>query len=217
MKEPRERTAAFFDTYASEFSAIYGSRPSAGSGIINRLFRRSMMLRFLRTLEECMPISGRSVLDVGCGPGHYSVELARRGAAAVTGIDFAPGMIELARQRARALDLEGRCTFQQVGLREFVSNQKFDYAVVMGFMDYIAPARETVEKVLSVTGGKALFSFPFSGDALAWQRKLRYRRRCDLFFYSRDDVQRLFAKLPCESIEVRRLARDLFVTVTMKS
>lgn len=45
------------------------------------------------------PAGGR-VLEVGCGPGHLSVELANRGLD-VTGVDLDPAMIERARVNAR--------------------------------------------------------------------------------------------------------------------
>jgi SAM-dependent methyltransferase len=40
-----------------------------------------------------------AVLEVGCGPGHLSIDLARRGLT-VTGLDLDPGMIERARSNA---------------------------------------------------------------------------------------------------------------------
>src|SRR5262249_48210875 len=43
--------------------------------------------------------SGLDALDVGCGTGFLSLELAARGHR-VTGIDFAPAMLELARGKA---------------------------------------------------------------------------------------------------------------------
>jgi magnesium-protoporphyrin O-methyltransferase len=45
-------------------------------------------------------ITGRTVLDAGCGTGALSVALARDGARRVTGIDLSPGSIAQARCRA---------------------------------------------------------------------------------------------------------------------
>lgn len=42
--------------------------------------------------------SGTSVLDLGCGTGGFSLRAAQAGAP-VTGIDVAPGMVEVARER----------------------------------------------------------------------------------------------------------------------
>src|SRR5215469_11110865 len=94
------QVSEFFDGYAHDFAAIYGNDNGWFNTVVNRLFRRVMEDRYRQTLEGCAPIAGRSVLDIGCGPGHYSVALAKRGAAEVLGIDFAEGMLQVARERA---------------------------------------------------------------------------------------------------------------------
>ena len=48
---------------------------------------------------------GSTVLDVATGTGDLAVELARRGAE-VTGMDFAPAMLEIARRKAPGLRFE---------------------------------------------------------------------------------------------------------------
>ena len=67
----------FFDDYAHEFDAIYGGRRGPVGRVLDRIFRRSMVLRFRRAVDGCRPAEGKAVLDVGCGPGHYGVALAR--------------------------------------------------------------------------------------------------------------------------------------------
>ena len=44
--------------------------------------------------------AGARVLDIACGPGTAAFLALERGAAGVTGVDYAPGMISLARARA---------------------------------------------------------------------------------------------------------------------
>ena len=51
-------------------------------------------------MDRLGSIEGRSVLDVGCGTGGTSLELARRGARPVLGVDLSERMLTLARQRA---------------------------------------------------------------------------------------------------------------------
>ena len=54
-----------------------------------------------RTLLDWLPadLSGRRLLDAGCGTGALSVEAARRGAEVVA-VDLSPTLVDLARSRA---------------------------------------------------------------------------------------------------------------------
>lgn len=210
-----KRTAQFFDRYAREFDDLYGNRRTWTNRILNSLFRKSMKLRFERTLRGCDPVEGRTVLDVGCGPGRYSVELAERGAGFVVGLDFADAMIELARARAERAGVGDRCRFERADFASFAAESPFDYVVAMGFMDYAPEPRRVVEKILTLTRRRALISFPAAGGFLAWQRRLRYKRRCDLFLYREEEIRPLFEGLSASGVEVERIARDYFVTARM--
>ena len=206
------RTATFFDRYAVDFNAIYGNSDRALDGLINRLFRRAMLLRFERTLAGCNPIEGCSVIDVGCGGGHYSVALARAGAARVLGLDFAPGMLSIAGQAAQAAGVAQRCAFVSGDFLTCPIAEKFDYAVVMGFMDYIRDARAVIDRVCAITRRRAFFSFPKAGGPLAWQRQLRYRSRCDLFLYREAQIRELMAPTSA-AFSIDSIGRDFFVTL----
>lgn len=209
-----ERTAAFFDRYAADFDAIYGNRNTRINRFVNSTFRRAMRIRYEMTLAGCEPVAGRTVLDVGSGPGHYSVELARRGAARVLGIDFADGMLDIARAAATRAGVQDRTTFERGDFFTRTFDEKFDYVILMGFMDYVENPVPVVRKAVQLSKRRAFFSFPVSGGVLAWQRKLRYRSRCDLFLYSEEDVRRIMRDASVGSCEITRIDRDLFVAAT---
>jgi len=206
------RTAEYFDSHAAEFDALYGKRRWFQK-IIDHFFRKSMRRRFERTLAECAPLEGRSVLDIGCGPGQYAVALARRGARRVVGIDFAPAMIHMAQQRAIDSGAHSNTEFL-VG--EFLTCQfaeRFDYVILMGFMDYVIDPDAVIARAVSLATSKALFSFPAAGGILAWQRRRRYQNKCHLQLYSRNDLEGLFAGIPGCDVTIDRLSRDYYVTV----
>ena len=209
------RTASFFDAYAKDFNAIYGNENTVVNGVVNKLFRKSMMLRYEKTLAGCQPIQGKTVIDIGCGPGHYGVALAAQGAARVLGVDFAPGMIDIAGKRAAQAGVADRCTFTLGDFLQVSGDEKFDYAIVMGFMDYIEDAGALMRKVLNVCRGKAFFSFPADGGPLAWQRRLRYRSRCALYMYTEPQIRSLVSALGVKASSVEPISRDFFVTLTV--
>jgi SAM-dependent methyltransferase len=211
----KRSTAGFFDSYAYDFDAIYGTRGTPVNRIISKLFRRSMRLRFQKTITGCLPAGGKSALDIGCGPGHYCVELARRGASTVWGIDFSGAMIELARKKSTEAGVNDVCRFYADDFLAFDFQRKFDYAILMGFMDYTPDPKAVIKRALSLTTDKAFFSFPAAEGILAWQRRRRYRKKCDLFMYRRADIPELFREMPCRRISVEKISRDFFVTAYM--
>ncbi|MFF1819491.1 class I SAM-dependent methyltransferase [Kribbella sp. NPDC058245] len=77
------------DHYDS-FAASYATENE--SSLMNAYYERPAMLALAGD------VSGRSVLDAGCGSGALSAELQARGAV-VTSFDGSPGMVELARER----------------------------------------------------------------------------------------------------------------------
>lgn len=208
-----QSVAKFFDSYSGNFNAIYGNQNTLLDRLVNTLFRQSIRLRFSKTIEGCDPIEGRTVLDVGCGPGHYAVTLAQKGAKEVCGIDFANRMLDLAIENAERAGVADRCQFIAADFHQYPIQDHFDYVIVMGFMDYARDPFQVIHKALSVTRRKAFFSFPVQGGVLAWQRKLRYKNRCQLFLYTGDQIKSLFAGLNHQKLEIEKISRDFFVSV----
>jgi ubiquinone/menaquinone biosynthesis C-methylase UbiE len=209
----KKEVADFFDSYSDQFNAIYGNKNSFFSGPVNRLFRQSMRLRFENTIRGCQPVAGQTIVDIGCGPGHYSIRLAKMGAQKVFGLDFAQGMIDIANEHAGHADVSDRCQFVHGDFLTYPFNCRFDYAVVMGFMDYVEQPAKIIERVLSVTKKKAFFSFPADGGILAWQRRQRYKNRCKLFLYEEHQLKGFFDDIQSCTYNIQRISRDFFVTV----
>ena len=210
-----ERTSEFFDRYAVDFDSIYGNDNKALERIANRLFRHAMLVRYQKTIAGCQPAAGRSVIDIGCGPGHYSITLARQGADKVLGLDFAPGMLKIARERAEYAGVGERCSFELGDFLTYPLPEPFDYAIVMGFMDYVSDPRAIIERVLDIVQVRAFFSFPKAGGLLAWQRQWRYRNRCDLFLYREEQIRALLTPTGA-SFTIDPIGRDFFVTLSAR-
>ncbi len=56
-------------------------------------------------------IAGRVVIDFGCGEGDEAIEMAKRGAARVMGIDIREDVLQMARQKAFAAGVTDFCHF----------------------------------------------------------------------------------------------------------
>lgn len=79
-------------------------------------------------VEELGLEPGMKVLDVGCGPGRHSLELARRGITA-HGVDLSPDFIALATEAAAANDLPA--TFEVLDVRELAADGEYDAAICL--------------------------------------------------------------------------------------
>lgn len=84
-------------------------------------------------LVKGLDLSGKRVLDIGCGIGGPAFVLARKYGARVTGIDLEPQLIERARRRAVELGISGQTEFQTVTLGPLAfPDQSFDLVFTSG-------------------------------------------------------------------------------------
>ncbi len=92
----------------------------------------------LEAMRALAPVRGERILDVGCGTGQTSVELASHGCA-VHGVDISAPMLELARTRTRGLTVELELADAQTAeLGTGVFDAVFSRFGVMFFADSVA-------------------------------------------------------------------------------
>ena len=119
-----------------------------------------------RALCDALRIgSDDRVLDVACGPGTVSFEAARHGAAVVTGVDFSPEMVALARREGAGLGhvdfIEGDATALPV------LSESFDVAVSAFGIIFAPEPRKAVAEMhrAVVAGGRAgIITWPRTGN-----------------------------------------------------
>ncbi len=90
------------------------------------------------TFAHLLPqdLRGKSVLDVGCNAGFYSIEMKRRGAERVLGIDFDDGYLEQARFAAEVSGAE--IEFRNMSVYDVAQlGEKFDIVLFMGVLYHL--------------------------------------------------------------------------------
>jgi tRNA (mo5U34)-methyltransferase len=81
-------------------------------------------------------LHGRTVLDIGCNGGFYSIEMKRRGAARVLGIDIDEGYLRQARFAAQVLGID--IEFLQLSVYDVAALQeRFDIVLFFGVLYHL--------------------------------------------------------------------------------
>ena len=81
-------------------------------------------------------LRGKTVLDIGCNAGFYSLEMKRRGAARVLGVDFDEKYLAQARFAAATLGFE--IEFRQLSVYDVAQlGERFDVVIFMGVLYHL--------------------------------------------------------------------------------
>jgi tRNA (mo5U34)-methyltransferase len=90
--------------------------------------------RFAHAIPDTL--EGRTVLDIGCNAGFYSLEMKRRGAARVVGVDSDERYLAQARFAAEVSGLE--VEFRQMSVYDVASlGEQFDVVLFMGVLYHL--------------------------------------------------------------------------------
>ena len=91
-----------------------------------------------RRFAEALPadLSGKSVLDIGCNGGFYAIEMKRRGAARVLGVDFDEDYLAQARFAAAVTGQE--IEFARLSVYDLGAlGEQFDLVIFMGVLYHL--------------------------------------------------------------------------------
>jgi tRNA (mo5U34)-methyltransferase len=91
-----------------------------------------------RHIAPALPrdLCGRSVLDIGCNGGFFSIEMKRRGAARVLGIDSDPRYLAQARFAADVLELD--IEYRELSVYDVGAlGERFDLVLFMGVLYHL--------------------------------------------------------------------------------
>jgi len=208
MSEPYKRTVQKrFERDAQSFDAIYRLERSPFWRLVNTTLRKAVFERYAITFERAGDVTGKNVLDVGCGSGVYSVDFARRGARRVVGVDFSANMLALARREAEQHEVADRCEFVQADFLELDPDETFDISIAMGVFDYVPDQVPFLRKMADLTTGKVIVAFPSHSLIREPARRLRYKlaAKGDVYLYGRDDVERIASEAGLRDWEIVRI------------
>ena len=217
-KDHSKNVENFFHGYAKDFSSIYeedASPRTLFNRLMDKLFRQDIRDRFNSTLQHAQDSSIKTILDIGCGPGHFVVKFLEMGKKVVA-LDIAQGMLDITNSRVEKMNGK-QDDFESIlaDYSEHHFEAKFDAACVMGFFDYVSDPTAVIIKLLSEVNKEIYISFPDDRGLLAWQRKIRYaRRNCPLYYYNEESISKHLMDAGClENSTITKTNRNYFVVI----
>jgi magnesium-protoporphyrin O-methyltransferase len=154
----RGELKTYFDrTAADAWSRLTSDAPVSRIRATVRAGRDAMRAQLLSWLPQ--DLTGRRILDAGCGTGAFAVEAARRGADVIA-IDLSPTLVELARERAPADLGRGSVMFTTGDMLDEALG-RFDHVVAMDSLIHYPAADITraLTALASRTGASIVFTF----------------------------------------------------------
>lgn len=114
------------------------------------------------------PGPGERILDLGCGTGHLTQEIAARGAA-VVGVDHSPAMIAQARAAYPALD------FRVADARTMQFDTRFDAVFSNAALHWVHEADQAAARIAAALrpGGRFVAEFGGRGNVAVIQEGIR--------------------------------------------
>lgn len=181
-----------FDRHAVDFDVLYHPKRQSSLGRwLNRRFRSDILGRYQAAIKHVQDSDAKSVLDVGCGPGHYLAALSKMGIPRLVGVDVSEQMIALARNHPE-ISRSSSIELIQADYLEWTADTKFDVILALGFFDYVQDPVPILRKMRSETTHSVFASFP----SRHWLRMpFRWARRrlqgTKVYFYSEAQIREL--------------------------
>lgn len=164
----RSELETYFDrTAVKAWERLTSDAPVSGIRATVRAGRDAMRGTLLSWLPA--DLTGKRVLDAGCGTGALAVEAARRGAQVVA-VDISPTLIGIAQERAAGHHGAGHVQFL-AGDMDDVALGQFDHVVGMDSLIHYKPADvvRVVRGLAARTSTSIVFTFaPSSAFLLAF-------------------------------------------------
>lgn len=150
MNEAAGIVKQYFDEQASVYSSWYRSDTPDGCAFLERKDR----------VIECVGAHAGVLLDVGCGSGVMSRELARV-ASKYIGVDVASGMVEMAKAAMR--DLHNVQFYVGDATKIDLPDGSVDTICAIGLLEYLAEPETALREMRRVLrpGGRLVSSVPY--------------------------------------------------------
>ena len=173
-----------------------------------------------KSVEQIISGNPKTVLDIACGTGDFSIELAQKGVEKVIGVDISEGMMQIGMGKVKALGLSDRVSMQ-VDDSECLSlkdNSIDAVSVAFGVrnFEHIQQGLNEMNRVLRPGGTVNVLELSVPSNALLrWGYKLYFMHMLPLFGGLLSGNKRAYKYLPASVLNFPKPA--VFMSMLEKS
>jgi ubiquinone/menaquinone biosynthesis C-methylase UbiE len=122
-----------------------GYRYTTNTGISAKMANQRLTDAILAATD----MKGKSVIDVGCGDGTYTIELLKGSPKSILGVDLAESALNIARRKAE--EKGAKIDFVSMSAYELEKlNQQFDVAVVRGVIHHLYEPKRAIAALAKI-------------------------------------------------------------------
>lgn len=214
-----ERAGIFFHAFADTFDTLYEKQRNPLMRAIDYVYRSDIEIRYNWTFDAFGNLDDKTVIDIGCGSGIYMKRALENGVKFICGLDPAENMLSLSKNRLKTFDKE-KYNFIKGTFPDYKLEKKFNYAIVMGVMDYVEDPNTFLKNLYKSISMKAVLSFPSYHWFRSPIRKFRYNlRNCPIWLYKEIKIQSLMKSVGISDYKINKIpgwGMDYFVTIHKK-
>ena len=124
--------------------------PAEAAGMLDNSFRK-----FIHNPEKILKPyikAGMTVLDVGCGPGFFSIEIAKmlNGSGKVIAADIQEKMLDKVRKKIKGTNLEQTVELHKSDLENIGVAEKVDFVLVFWMLHEVRNQERFLEELISI-------------------------------------------------------------------
>lgn len=143
ITSPQKKNVSVFNRDVSENGSYAYTANHLSSMLANA--------RITHALDTIYPVQGKRLLDLGCGDGTYSIELARLGAGFVVGIDPAETAIAAAKEKAKQAGVAEKTRFEEGNIYSLDIQEHFDCIVLRGVLHHLPDQGKAISAIASLS------------------------------------------------------------------
>jgi len=102
-------------------------------------------------------LTGKTVLDLGCNSGYFSVQMKKRGASKVVAVDSFKGAVEQTKFLAKWFDVDLEVVQEEAHVYCLTTEERFDYVLYLGLFYHLKYPVLTLDRLAEMTKCRLFF------------------------------------------------------------